>query len=326
MSLTGAAFVLAFAVGLWFTVFRHPLFGLYSYIALFYLNPVSRWWGETLPDLRWSLVMGVVTLIVTWQQPVVPGRDSWLRTMPARILLMFTIWFWVQNLWALEPELHLEASWLFTKYLLLYYLIYRLVVTPEDMWRFLLAHLAGCAYFGYLAFTAGSGGRLEGVGGAGINEANAFAMQMSTGVVVAAMVALTASGARRWLVIASLPFILNGVLLSGSRGGFLALISGGLVLWRFKPRASRKLFYVFACLGVLLFAMLAKDPMFWARMQTIETAARPGDVQVDDSAASRLAIVKAQLAMSKAYPFGTGHRGTVTLSGRSEERRVGKEC
>ena len=65
MSLTGAAFLLAFAAGLWFTVFRHPLFGLYSYIALFYLNPVSRWWGETLPDLRWSLVMGVVTLIVT---------------------------------------------------------------------------------------------------------------------------------------------------------------------------------------------------------------------------------------------------------------------
>ena len=58
MSLTGLAFLLAFAAGIGLAVMRHPLFGLYTYIAVFYLHPPSRWWGETLPDLRWSLLGG----------------------------------------------------------------------------------------------------------------------------------------------------------------------------------------------------------------------------------------------------------------------------
>ena len=316
MSLTGLAFLLAFAVGIWLTVFRHPLYGLYTYIALFYLNPPGRWWGETLPDLRWSLVAGIVTLLAAWRIPGTPGRTPWHKTGAARVLILFTLWFWIQNLWALEPALHLEASFLFAKYVMLSYLIYRLVPTPADMWRFLLAHLAGCAYFGYLAFTAGSSGRLEGVGGPGIDEANAFAMHMSTGVVTGAMVALTATGKRRWFALGALPFILNGVVLSGSRGGFLALVSGGLVLWYLKPRSSRKLFYAFACLGVVLFGMLTRDPMFWERMQTIEAAVRPGEQEIDDSALGRLLLVDAQLKMAREYPFGTGHRGTATLSPR----------
>jgi hypothetical protein len=174
--------------------------------------------------------------------------------------------------------------------------------------------LAGCAYFGLLAFTTISSGRLEGVGGAGVDDANAFAMQMSTGVVVGGMVALTVAGIRRWFAIAVLPFILNGIILSGSRGGFLALICGGFVLWRLKPRASRRLFYAFACLGVVLFLGLARDPLFWERMQSIEAVVSPGDAEIDDSALSRQIIIEAQLKMARAYPLGTGSRGTLTLS------------
>jgi len=321
VSLTGLLFLAAFAAGAWLTLFRHASYGLYAYVLLFYLNPQSRWWGENLPDLRWSLLIGILTLLASWRLPTVPGRPPWLRTTPAKAMLLFALWFWLQNLWALDGAAHLDASFLFTKYLLLYYLVYRLVVTPEDQWRFLLVHLAGCAYFGYLAFVTPSSGRLEGVGGAGVNEANAFAMQMSTGVVVAAMVALTAPGARRWFAIASLPFMLNGIIHSGSRGGFLALIAGGMVLWYLKPHANRRLFYVFAILGVLLFGALARDPEFWERMQTMQTAVGSRPDEMDDSALSRIALVNAQIKMAEAYPFGTGHRGTAVLSPQYIEDR-----
>ncbi len=311
MSLTGLAFLMTFAAGIGLAVMRHPLFGLYTYVAVFYLHPPSRWWGETLPDMRWSLLAAAVTLVVSWRLPSVPGRPSWLSTTPGKALLLFTLWFWLQNLWALEPEAHLEASFLFTKYVLLYYLIYRLVVTPQDMQRFLLVHIAGCAFLGLLAFNIDVSGRLEGVGGPGIDEANAFAMQMATAVVVAAMISL-APGGWRWFAIAVLPFILNGVILSGSRGGFLALLGGGLMLWYLKPKQYRKLFYAFAALGVVLMGMLAHD-MFWERMGTIEAAAER-DQTADTSALSRFALVDAQFRMFKRYPQGTGHRGTATLS------------
>src|SRR5687768_3338896 len=275
---------MAFAAGIGLAVLRHPLLGLYTYIAVFDLHPPSRWWGETLPDMRWSLLAAAVTLIVSWRLPPVPGRPSWLSTTPGKALTLFTLWLWLQNLWALEPEAHLEASFLFTKYVVLYYLIYRLAVTAQDMQRFLLVHIAGCAFLGWLAFGIDVSGRLEGVGGPGIDEANAFAMQMATAVAVAAMIAL-ASGGWRWFAIIVMPFILNGVILSGSRGGFLALLGGGLVLWYLKPKEYRKVFYAFAALGVVLMGILAHD-MFWERMGTIEAAA-DRDESADTSALSR---------------------------------------
>jgi hypothetical protein len=318
VSLTGLAFLMAFAAGIGLAVLRHPMFGLYTYIAVFYLHPPSRWWGETLPDMRWSLLAAAVTLIVSWRLPPIPGRQSWLSTTPGKVLTMFTLWLWLQNLWALEPEAHLEASFLFTKYVVLYYLIYRLAVTARDMQRFLLVHVAGCAFLGWLAFGIDVSGRLEGVGGPGIDEANAFAMQMATAVAVAAMIAL-ASGGWRWFAIIVLPFILNGVILSGSRGGFLALVGGGMVLWYLKPKEYRKLFYAFAALGVVLMGILAHD-MFWERMGTIEAAAER-DEAADTSALSRFALVDAQFRMFKSYPHGTGHRGTATLSPRYLDER-----
>jgi hypothetical protein len=186
------------------------------------------------------------------------------------------------------------------------------------MHRFLLVHLAGCAFLGWLAFGIEVSGRLEGVGGPGIDEANAFAMQMATAVAIGAMIAL-ASGGWRWFAIIVLPFILNGVILSGSRGGFLALLGGGMVLWYLKPKEYRKLFYAFAALGVVLMGILAHD-MFWERMGTIEAAA-DRDESADTSALSRFALVDAQFRMFKSYPHGAGHRGTATLSPRYLEER-----
>lgn len=313
MSISGAVFLVVFFAGIALTLLRKPVYGLYTYVAVFYLHPPSRWWGETLPDLRWSLLAALVTLVASWRLPLVPGRLLWLKTTPAIALLLFVIWFWIQNIWALAPIDHLEASWLFTKYVLLYYLIYRLIISPEDVAKFLMVHVAGCAYLGWLAFNTNVSGRLEGVGGPGIDEANAFAMQMSTGVLAGAMFAVVLAGWRRWMAVAALPFILNGVILSGSRGGFLALVCGGLMLWWLKPAAHRKVFYAFAALGVLLFGMLASS-MFWDRMQTMEVVVDSGEQEMDTSAESRIALAYAQMQMVKDYPLGAGHRGTAILS------------
>ena len=62
MSLTGIGFLAVYGLGLLLS-FKHPLFGLFSYMWAFYNDPVARWWGEGLPDLRWSLVSAVVTTV-----------------------------------------------------------------------------------------------------------------------------------------------------------------------------------------------------------------------------------------------------------------------
>src|SRR6187455_578230 len=120
MALTGLVFLLAYASGLMIGLVHHPRYAVYTYLAVFYLHPPSRWWGAFLPDIRWSLVAGIVALIATLRLPRSPGA-RWFATTPARLLIMFTAWLWIQNIWALAGPDHLEASILFTKYLLLYY-------------------------------------------------------------------------------------------------------------------------------------------------------------------------------------------------------------
>jgi len=147
MTVTGTLFVLAFFTALLLALFRHPLYGLYTYLAVFYLDAPSRWWGASLPDLRWSALAAGITLLAIWtRQPVQKNRISWLATTPARIMILFTVWFWISTLWALDEQQHVPEAILISKYLLVFYMIYRLVDTPAKITSFLLAHITGCLY------------------------------------------------------------------------------------------------------------------------------------------------------------------------------------
>lgn len=312
MTLTGLAFAFSFFGCLAWAAVRNPIYGLYAYIAVFYLHPPSRWWGNFLPDLRWSLLAGIVTLVLVLLTKPRKDRSPWYANAGAGLLVAYALWLWIQSLWALDSEAHLAASVLFTKYILLFYVIYQLVDTPADLRRVLWVHFGGCVYLGWLALGSHSGGRLEGVGGPGIDEANALAMQLDTGAMVGAMLLLTGSRYERIACILGMPLVLNGIVLTGSRGAFLALVAAGLVLAFMKPPSRSRLFYGLAALGLVLFAVVASQ-VFWERMRTI-TVAVDDPSQMDTSAESRLVIAAAQWQMTLEHPFGSGHRGTAVLS------------
>lgn len=63
MSLTALGFVAVYVLALTLAFVRHPLWGLLAYFWVFYNHPPTRWWGEGLPDARWSLMAAVVTLV-----------------------------------------------------------------------------------------------------------------------------------------------------------------------------------------------------------------------------------------------------------------------
>lgn len=317
MALSGLVFAAFFFSLMGMALFRHPRYGLYAYIAVFYIHPPSRWWGAFLPDLRWSLLAGVVTLIAVWRwrgdnEDAAELKTPWFSSGAAKLLIGYTLWLWIQNFWALSPAIHLDASILFTKYLVLFYLIYRIVDNTAEMQRFFLVHILGCFYLGWLAWGASFSGRLEGVGGPGIDEANAMAMQLGTAVMCGSMLVLVGPGLLRWLAVLAMPFILNAMVLTGSRGAFLSLMAGSAILWWCKPKSHRKIFYALGVLALMLGAMVANQS-FWERMGTIKTGLQD-ESQMDVSAFSRFVIVEAQIKMAFAYPFGSGHRGTAVLS------------
>lgn len=289
-----------------------PVYGLYTYVAVFYLHPPSRWWGGAIPDLRWSLSAAAVTFIALYlhRQKLQPERNFHQSTV-IRLFLLYVVWMWLQWPWVASPT-HGDGVVLFTKYAILMYLIYKLIDNERDFYGFCLVHVLGCAYFGWLVYIAPPGGRLEGVGGPGVDDANSLAMHLSTGLMFASFMMLASKGWIRWVILGAIPFILNGIIQTQTRGAIVGLFLGALVTVYLKPRKYARTYYALAGLGVLAF-LFAANEVFLDRMQTL-TAATTDEVEWDNSAASRVAIVKAQLRMFADNPMGVGHQGTAFLS------------
>jgi hypothetical protein len=314
--LSALLFVVTFFGLAGLALWRHPICGIYLYLLVFYIHPPARYWSVLLPNVRWSMLSAmiiVLALLIHHRRLIKPPR-SWASTVPGLVMMLFVLWVWVQNLWALDPEMHASASVQLFKYILAFYFIYRLADTPQKIADVLGVHVAGCLYLGWLCFAMGrtGDGRLDGVGGPGIDDANTLGMVLATGVVVAAFLALTQSGWRRIACMLAMPLILNGVILTGSRGAVLGLLAGSFVLFFLRPQQRRWMFPVFGALGLALAAMLVDD-QFIDRMFTIRSAVEKSE-DMDSSAESRFVMAEAQLKMFSANPLGVGHRGTATLS------------
>ncbi len=318
MSLTSLAFVAAFFGGLLASLLRNPVYGLYTYISVFYLHPPDRWWGEMLPDLRWSLLAAFVTVLSLWRDPPPADRPSWLQNSTVRMFILFSAWLWLQLAWAADRETHSEAAILFTKYTLLIFLVYMVVRTAEDLRNVLLVHVLGCFYLGWIIFVTPDSGRLDGrfdgVGGPGIDDANSLAMQLGTGLLAASALVLQGSWRVRALALAVTPFIVNGMIQTMSRGPVVGLIAGGLVMLTVTPVRFRKVYYGLGVLALLILVRMA-PAQFWERLGTISAPVQQTE-EVDLSTQTRLVLAEAQLQMALDHPFGAGHRGTAILSPR----------
>jgi O-antigen ligase len=314
--LSAVVFSGLFALFAALTLWHFPRFGLFLYLAAFYVHPPSRWWGEWLPDLRWSLLASVLTMLSFFihRAKIAPNPRHWLISAPAIILSLFLVLLWVQNLWALDAEMHLDACIQFSKYLIAYYLFYRLAEDEIKATDLIIVNVAGCAYIAWLCFTLGrtGDGRLDGVGGPGIDDANTMSMVLAIGFLLSASIALSSTGWRRLLTLLPLPIILNAIFLAGSRGAFLGLLFGLIVVFFLRPKGSTRMLLALAVLGIAAGVALVDDT-FIERILTVKAVAdKPGEI--DDSAGSRLALFDAQVRMFGDHPMGVGHRGTVVLS------------
>lgn len=292
------------------SVTRHPKWGLYTYISVFYLAPQMRWWGESLPDLRWSLIAAAATALSLSKCPKPAGYPEWSSHTLAKLYIAYVVYMWVQCIWG--NPLHMIGLILQTKYLLLFYLFYRIILSEQDLKEFALVHVLGCLYFGVLALEASDAGRLEYVGGPGANDSNTLGMHLSCGLLFAGSLVLSGSGWYRWIALAAAPLIANGIIQTESRGAFLGLVVGGAAFYLFSPKRKRK--YI-AVLGVLSVVVLVfnSPAVYWERIATMGRASE-SVASVDKSSESRIVIIKAQFEMFFDYPFGLGFYTTDYLS------------
>ncbi len=313
MTLTGAAFVLVFAIGCVLAFVRHPIFGTLTYVATLFLNPQMRWWGQgPLVDVRWALVSALVTAaaLIIRRRRLAPGAP--VMSQGAMILMLgMTLWMAVQSAWAIDSTEHQGLLWYYVKFVVAMVLIDKSVDTERHVKYFLWAYVLGCFYFGWIAFTSYEGGRFEGFGGAGLDEANVGALTIVGGIFAASSLFLAGKWRERAALFLIIPFLMNGLVTTVSRSGFLAIAAGGLIFNHFTPGKSRKQVRVLSMLAIVLFLIVA-GPFYWQRIHSLEYAGE--QVEGIDTGSARLEIIAAQWRMFKDHPFGCGAMCTAILS------------
>lgn len=319
MALTAVIFVLAFVAGCFLALVRHPIYGLLTYVGTFYVHPPSRWWGQgVLLDVRWSLIVGSVTLLAVLLH--------WRKRVPVPVFrqplvigfALLVIWIAIQSFWALDPPTHSLLLSYYAKYLLVIVMIYQCLDSERNVRLFLWAHIIGCFLLAWIAFTSYEGGRFEDFGGPGLSEANAAGFTMTTAIFIASAFLMTGRARPVVAAIVMLPFLVNGVVSTVSRSAFLALGFGGIVYNKFVPQMYRRRVRVLSVLAVVLLAMLAGQA-YWERIQSLKY--RGADVEGVDTGSSRVRTVAAQVRMFRDYPFGCGHYCTAVLSPQYLEER-----
>jgi hypothetical protein len=304
-----------------FAFTRHPIWGVYFYLATTYVYPPGRWWGYMFGDLRWALLAAVITtLAVVFHRGKLKPKPLWLGWGPALCLVLYAAWMWIQVPWALDQTDHVRGSTEFVKSLLAMWFVYRALDSKERVRDLMLAHVMGCALLGiYALFTGRTDGRLDGVGGPNLDDSNTLGMYLVTAAICGVGLVMTQKGWRRMAALLCLPLIVNGFVLANSRGAFLGLVAGGLVLIFCVAKQHRWVFWSFAVVGVIGLAVLV-DKTFVDRMFTISDVTSQ-DEDADPSARSRVVIAEAQLQMFLRYPMGIGWRGTAVLSPEYMDRR-----
>jgi hypothetical protein len=306
VSLTAAVVATVFGIGLVLGLLRDPIFALLSYLWIYYNHPPANWWGSDLPDLRYSLIAALVALVSTIGART-PYSVPWYGNPGAKLVVAYCVWMWCQLPWAVNFDAHVEGSILATKYVILFYLIYKIITDEKRFETFFWAHVLGCFILGWTAYRSTVHGRLESIAIPGVDDANLLAAQLITGAAIAGFMFVGISGHRRWILFLMLPFMLNAFILTQSRGGMLALAASAPVAWYLAPKKHRGFVSVAIVLGAVLFLILTHE-QFWERASTIFD--RPEGAPRD----TRLEILMPQINMFLDHPLGAGHRGNEFLS------------
>jgi O-antigen ligase len=308
MPITALGFLAVFGIGCLVTL-KRPFIGLLLYFFVFYMHPPGKYWGAFLPEMRWTLIVALITIFSTLIN--VKNLSLWLKPKESKILLIFFVYVCLQMLWVDFPAFQEVYAVLLFKFVLLYFLLLTLVTTVKRMVAVLVTNAVGAGYIGFSAFQTHMGGRFEVAGLPSIGDGNLLSIHIVPIIILASVIILT-SIKRKFLILLPLAFATNLLFLTGSRGGLVGLVAAGLVLVWYTPREIKLKVYKWASIALILGIGFA-GPVLIERIQKVTNADETSEI--DKSAYSRFVIIGSQWEMFKDYPLlGFGHRGTLLLS------------
>ena len=305
LSLTAMAWV---ALGIVLVVMsvRRPVWAVALYFQAFFALPQFWWWGDELPQLRYSLWSGYILLgaVILAPRAVIEPKTIEGRMRTIAVLMVGNAA--LVHLLLSNQSFSLDTLVEMMKYTLLMFMLSSAIKDKNDFQRAVAAISLGAAYIGWEVTVNErgefSGSRLEGVGAPAANTANSLANLMLIVLPLAGSLFLQKSWKWKATCIVAAPLILNVLLLCNSRGAFLGLVGTGIAFAFLAKGVNRKKALKTLALAAVALYLLLGDARILDRFMTTFT----GSEARDNSAASRLVFWNAGLALLNDYPLGAG--------------------
>jgi probable O-glycosylation ligase (exosortase A-associated) len=309
MSQTAFVWLVAYIASA-FMAFVNPAYGLFGYFLDYYAHPPLRWWGDELPDLRWSLIIAFITLVsvVIHQTKLLEFKNEPCRQAKWLIMLVLTSML-VTSTMAVVKDQSLDKTVELIKLAILYLLITKTIRTKEHFHYLILIQIVGVFLWGWTAFENPKrvDGRLTGIGGPDSIRDNGTAAHLLAIFPFIGVVFLEGKMWEKVVCLVAAAFALNAFVLCNSRGAFVGLLLTGLYTLLITQGRLRRKMVVGLSMGAVLFYGLM-DPQFIERQRTIQ------NYEEDGSASSRIELWKGGLNLIKDYPLGVGGGGYDALS------------
>ena len=308
MPITALGFLAVFSIGC-LVALKRPFVGLLLYFFVFYMHPPGKYWGSFLPEMRWTLIVAVITLVSTFIHE--KNLRGWLKPKESKLLLAFFCYVCLQITWVDYPSLHQVYVILLFKLLILYFLVVTLVNTEKRLIYLVVANCIGAAYIGLSAMQTHQRGRFEAAGLPSIEDGNLLSIHLIPIIMMSSVLILT-NIKQRYLILIPLALAANLLFMTGSRGGLVGLVAAGVFFVWHSPSEKKAQVIKWAFAAAMLGSMLL-GPLILERINQVTQAT--GTEEIDKSAYSRFVIIEAQWEMFKNHAvLGYGHRGTLIQS------------
>jgi hypothetical protein len=309
MPITAIGFVLIFLVGAAFTL-KKPIVGILLYFFCYYMHPPGKYWGAYLPEVRWTLIVALLTLISVFIHE--KSKDEWLKPLLTKFFIAFVCLVVVQFPFALSTKWHQVYVILLLKLLILYFLLVTIVNSKQKLVLVVITNLIGCAYIGFTALQSHGGGRFERAGLPSIEDSNLLAIHVIPILIVGAFLFLSDAVKKKYWLLIPLVFTGNLIIMTGSRGAIGALGLTGILIILLSAKEFKGSLIKWGLIALVSLSFVSLD-MIVKRIESITQA--ENSEEVDRSAQSRMIIINAQIEMLQDHMLiGGGHRTTLILS------------
>lgn len=301
-----------FIVAFFGSIFAHPIIGVYAYLATYNINPLGQWWGAYLPGFaqRYAMLLALaIGLGVLFQHSKLRYGRFWERQEVLLALFVGTLWLSVVLGQSQGIHFNIEKM---TKVLIILLMASHIITTRKFFEGMVWVFIISGFYLSYEMYSgAGSmrGGRFDaGVGGSDFGEGNFLAAHFAFILPFIGVILAKSNWKIRVFTLIPAVFIVNAIVITRSRGAFLALAVAGLAAFLLSTRVKqhRKKIVLLLIVGILGATYLTDD-RFWERMSTIQEQDEFG--QREASSQNRLYFWHGAWLMVQDHPLGVGVGG-----------------